>query len=130
MHTFNNADEISDSQQENMLDDLEVRCQTNVAAVREATAHRIQVEVELRHGNISERDSVLATMQTSEISSTGLSGIGDKPLMVGSMFYMQFDPATLDVPPALAICDRCAMLSDSSFGLRFRFTQSIELAGI
>lgn len=129
MHTFDNVDDLSDRQQENMLDDLEVRCQTNVAAVREATSHRMHAVVELRHGNAGERDSVLTSLQTSAVSSTGLAGIAAKPLMVGSVFHMQFDRKTIDVPPALAICDRCTMLSDTSFELRFRFIQPIEVAG-
>jgi hypothetical protein len=68
-------------------------------------------------------------MQSSEVSTTGMSGIASKPIMAGSVIHMQFDRSTLDVPPTLAICDRCTMLSDTSFELRFRFTQPIELAG-
>jgi hypothetical protein len=129
MNTLNHLDKLSDHQQEDMLDDLDVRCQTNVAAVRATTCRRVHAAVELRPGNACDRDSLLTCMQSSEVSTTGMSGIASKPIMAGSVIHMQFDRSTLDVPPTLAICDRCTMLSDTSFELRFRFTQPIELAG-
>jgi len=128
MHEFNNVDELSVRQQENMLDDLEVRCQTNVASVRDMTTSHIHTNVEIRNGNACERDSVLTSVQTTEVGATSMTGLAKKPVMVGSLFHLQFDQE-VDVPATLAVCDRCTMLSDTSFELRFRFTQPIEFAG-
>lgn len=128
MHTFNNVEELSNRQQEDMLDDLEVRCQTNVASVRDIATSRIHTSVEIRNGNACDRGTVLASVQTSEIGTTGMTGIAKQPVMVGSLFHLQFEEAA-ELPAILAVCDRCTMLSDTSFELRFRFTQPIQLAG-
>jgi hypothetical protein len=128
MHDFSTQDQFTEQQQRALLDDLEVRCQTNVATIRDASSRRIQARVALLPGNICERNSATTEMQTSELSSSSISGIAPKPLMVGSVFHLQFERSSLDLSPTLAICDRCTMLSDSSFELRFRFTQAIELA--
>jgi hypothetical protein len=127
MHTFHNDDTISEQQQQQLLDDLELRCQTNVAAVRDACNTRTRVRIVVRAGNICDRSEVLTELVTSEVSTVAMTGIGQQPLMVGSLFYLQFDRASLDVSPALAICDRCTLLGDNSFELRFRFTQAVEL---
>lgn len=130
---FHNVEGMPDQQQENLLDDLEVRSQNHVAevrdSVRESVMQRVHAAVELRHGNACDRDTVVTTAQTTEVTTTEMSGISAKPVMVGSVFHLQFDRTALDVPPTLAVCDRCTMLSDTSFELRFRFTQPIELAG-
>jgi len=127
MHNFTSDDSLTEQQQQSLLDDLEVRCQTNVAAIREAASVRTRVRVELRSANACDRETLLAEVQTSEISSATLTGIATTPVMVGSVYHLRFDRQTLDVTPALAVCDRCTMLSDAAFDLRFRFTQPIDV---
>lgn len=128
MHDFSTHDQFTEQQRRTLLDDLEVRCQTNVATIRDASSQRIHTRVTLRAGNVCERTTVVAEMQTSELNASSVTGIAVQPMMVGSVFHLQFERSSLDLSPTLAICDRCTMLSDSSFELRFRFTQAIEIA--
>ena len=128
MHNFTTDESFTDSSQQDLLDELELRCDTNVASIREASSTRTKARVEIRPGNACDRDNVLSVMTSSEISATTMTGIAERPIMVGSVFHVQFDRQVLDVAPDLAICDRCTMHSDTSFELRMRFTQAVELA--
>ena len=124
---FDFGNSSRDGQTEELLDDLELRCTTNVAAVRESAWQHKRVRVEIRAGDACLRTGLLTELFTNELSPVGLVGIAPMPLMVGSVFHLQFERHSLDAPSTLAICDRCAMLGDSSFELRFRFTQAIDV---
>jgi hypothetical protein len=127
MHNFTNDDAFTASNQQDLLDDLDMRCLTNVASIREAAATHTQARVEVRAGNACDREGVLSVLKSSEVNATTMTGIATKPVMVGSVFHLQFDQRILDIPPTLAICYRCTMLSDASFERRMRFTQPVEI---
>lgn len=129
MHNFTNDEAFTDSSQQDLLDDLELTCHTNVASIRDASSTRTQARVEVRAANACDRGEVLSVLKSSEVNATTMTGIATKPVMVGSVFHLQFDQRILDIPPTLAICDRCTMLSDASFELRMRFTHPIEIVG-
>tara|TARA_R110002072_G_scaffold25443_7_gene85280 strand:- start:19381 stop:19773 length:393 start_codon:yes stop_codon:yes gene_type:complete len=127
MHNLPNEQSFTDGDQQDLLDELEVRIDTSVASIREATTNRRHARVELRAGNACDRDAVVSVLQTSEVHATTVTGIANKPIMVGSVFHLQFDQRILDIAPTLAICDRCTMFSDVSFELRLRFTEPVEI---
>ncbi|MFN3244078.1 MAG: hypothetical protein ACE37K_21405 [Planctomycetota bacterium] len=127
MHQFDNHPEMNDTQ-DALLDDLEVRCTTNVAELREAKAPGRPMRVEVHAANACDRDGAETELQAGDTGDQGLSGIAPKPVMVGSVFQLRFDRATTDLPPALAVCERCTMLSDTSFELRFRFAHPVDLS--
>lgn len=127
MHNFTNDEAFTASNEQDLLDDLEMRCHTNVAPIREASATHTQARVEVRAGNACDREAVLSVLKSSEVHATTMTGIATRPVMVGSVFHLQFNQRVLDIPPTLAICDRCTMLSDASFELRMRFTQPVEI---
>tara|TARA_R110002096_G_scaffold170339_4_gene342668 strand:+ start:752 stop:1144 length:393 start_codon:yes stop_codon:yes gene_type:complete len=127
MHNLPNEQSFTDGDQQDLLDELEVRIDTSVASIREATTNRTHARVELRAGNACDRDAVVSVLQTSEVHATTVTGIANKPIMVGSVFHLQFDQRILDIAPTLAICDRCTMFSDVSFELRLRFTEPVEI---
>lgn len=127
MHNFHD-DTISDSQQSDLLDELDVRCHTNVATIRQANPKRTDIEVTVRAGNACDRGEAIAEFRTSQCNEVGLNGISAHPIMVGSVFLLSFGQDQGTAPPAvLAVCERCSMLGQSSFDLRFRFTQPLEL---
>jgi len=109
-----------------LLDELEVRCHTNVAAVRERPTKLPRVTADVFAGNACDRDGRLAAVSVGELDRRGLTGLSPRPLMVGSVFQLRFTPQT-DVAATLAVCDRCTMLGDSSFELRFRLATPIDL---
>lgn len=127
MHNFVTDESFTDSSQQDLLDELELRCTTNVAPIRDASNTRTQARIEIRSANACDRDDVLSVMTNSEIRATTMTGIASRPVMVGSVFHLKFDRQVLDLAPTLAICDRCTMHSDTSFELRMRFTQAIGM---
>ena len=129
MKDFDNAADFGTGESDDaLLDELEVRCQTNVAAVRESASQHKRMRVDVRTGNACDRDGVLTELHTSQLNSSAVVGIASAPLMVGSVFHLTFERSALDVPSTLAVCDRCVMLSDDSFELRLRFATPIKLA--
>lgn len=128
---MNDLDELvslRDALPEPPMGELILRCRTDVAAVRRATPPAAQHRVELLPGDICARGEPLGTLQTSELTAHTLAGIADRPIMVGSVFQLRFDRTSLDVPPTLAVCERCAMLSETSFELRLRFATPVDPA--
>ncbi len=113
-----------------LLDELEVRCRTNVAAVRASASHRVRARIEVWAGNACDRQAMIAEVSTSELCDTGLTGLAVSPVMVGSVFLLRFDERVLDVPPTLAVCSRCAMLGDRSFEVQFRFTSPLDVEAL
>ena len=127
MHNFHNDTAISDSQHEDLLDDLEVRCHTNVATIREASAKHTDTLVAVSAGNACDRSDAITEFRSSQLSEIGLNGIASRPVMVGSVFLLSFSQGQSTTPTSvLAICERCSMLGQSSFDLRFRFTQPLD----
>ncbi|MCK5942281.1 MAG: hypothetical protein KAI24_09960 [Planctomycetes bacterium] len=126
MHDFDPPTQTKDAQ-DAMLDELEVRCTTNVAPLREAKIQRRRVRVAVRPANACDRNGLRTELLTSETSEHGLAGIAPSPVMVGSYYHLEFDREVTDNAPALAVCDRCTMLGDESFDLRFRFAQPVDL---
>ena len=129
MKDFDNASGFDTGEtNDELLDELELRCQTNVAAVRESTSQHARVRIDVRAGNACERHGLLTELRTSQMNSSAVVGIAAMPLMVGSVFHLTFERGQLDLPATLAVCDRCVMLGDDSFELRLRFATPIDLA--
>lgn len=127
MHTFDPANHLSDDRAGDLLDQLEVRCSTDVAPLRETEARRRHVHVEVLPGNVCDREAAVAQLQTSELGERTTTGIASRPVMVGSVFLLRFPQDVVASRSSLAVCERCAMLGEDSFELRFRFPSPIEL---
>ncbi|MBM4061641.1 MAG: hypothetical protein FJ265_11185 [Planctomycetes bacterium] len=117
---------LSNLREDALLADLEIRCRADLASARDQAARRSAVRVTVRAADVVDRARVLAELRTSELSRTHLLGIADRPVMVGSLFQLTFAREDLDHAPALAVCDRCTMLGDESFEVRFRTVQEID----
>ena len=126
-HPFEQKAPLADEQVDDLLDDLELRCGTGVSGARGMTAVRRKVTVTIRPADVQARKSSATTGTTSEMRRQGLSCLTPEPVAVGSVFHLTFDRDQLDLAPLLAICDRCWMLSDSSFEVRFQFAQAVNL---
>lgn len=124
---FENDAELGDEQISDLLDDIEIRCSADLAAARGMTTVRRKVAVEVRPGNASDRGAVVARVDTTEIRSRSITTMADVPVMVGDVLHLTFDRNALDVVPVLAVCDRCTMLGDASFEVRFQFVHEIAL---
>lgn len=111
------------------LGDLEVRCRTNVAAVRDSATRPTSASVEVRAANVVDREARFVELATTAFTSQGVGGIAPQPVMVGSVFHLRFPSDDFEVRATLAVCDRCVMLGDASFELHFRFLQTMTRQG-
>lgn len=129
-HPFEQKAPLADEQVDDLLDDLELRCRTGVGGARSMTAVRRKVAVTIRPADVLARKSSAVSGTTSELRHQGLSCLAPEPVAVGSVFHLTFDREQLDLAPLLAVCDRCWMLTDSSFDVRFQFAQEVTLPSV
>ncbi|MCR9245971.1 MAG: hypothetical protein NXI31_13140 [bacterium] len=118
---------LESDQIEELLDDIEMRCSADLTAARDMATVRCKVAVEVRPGNSSLRTTNVVNGDTTELRSQSVTALTSAPLMVGDVYHLTFDRNSLDVAPALSVCDRCTMLGDSSFEVRFKFFSELAL---
>lgn len=126
-HDFKNDSTLGEEQIDDLLQDIELRCSADLSIARGMTAVRKKAGVTIRPGNASERDTLLAAGDTTEVKSQGVTCLTDHPIAVGNVFHLTFDRSALDIAPLLAVCNRCAMLSDVSFEANFKFVHEVHL---
>jgi hypothetical protein len=126
-HDFDDHPMFSDRPDDSLLEDFEVRCQNDVAALRGNNSTRTRLRVEVQDGNVADRRAVLTELQTTEVNQQGVIGLASRPVMVGSVFHLRFERGAVSTPATLAVCDRCTMLGDESFELRFRSMQRLQI---
>lgn len=126
-HDFRSASLLSDLRDAAIVEELELSCRNDAPATRPAPAWRARVGVTVRPANVVDREAVSASAHTIELRRQGTVCIASRPVMVGNIFHLTFDRTGVHLAPALALCERCTLLSDSSFELRFKFVQDIDL---
>ena len=124
-HELNEERILVDSQVEALLDDLEMRCRTDVASVRDQTAVHRRTATTIRPGNASQRRGMAVTGETTEWRRQGVTCHTDAPIAVGDVFQLVFDREAVDLDALLAVCDRCTMLGEDRFESRFHFASEI-----
>ena len=109
-----------DTDTTDVLDQLEFASSAaaDITVNRNRLARAVQVTV--RPADVIDRQTDELVIRTSEIGDRCVVGFGPEPRMVGSVYHLEFDRSSLDCPSTLAVCDRCTMLSEASFELRFR----------
>lgn len=126
-HDFRHDSALNDQLGDELLDDVELRVRSDVSRARSLTSQRLKVAVTIRPANAVDRGTTMGIAQTTELRRQGMTCMHKQPIMVGSVFHLAFERSELAVGPTLAVCDRCSMLADSSFELRFQFVQEIDL---
>ena len=124
---FSHRAPLDDQQDGDLLDDLELRCRTDVSTARNIATWRCKSAVVVRPANVTDREAIATGAQTTEVRRQGVVCLASRPTMVGSFYHLTFDRKELDLPPTLAVCDRSSMLCDVSFELSFKFLQEINL---
>ena len=117
----------SESKAHELLEELELHSRLDVRAAREKVTVAIDAAIEARPADIVRRGSLVVEGTARKLARQGVSTICKSPVEVGSVFYIEFHSSTLDLHPALAVCDRCVMLEPTAFGVHFQFAQAIEL---
>lgn len=110
-----------------LLDDIELSRRADLSQARKLSAVKVEATLTVRSANVSERATALGEGVTTELRRQGVSSLLSVPMGVGSVYHLSFDDTELGVTPCLAICDRCAMLTDTAFEVNFQLLQAIEL---
>jgi len=125
-HRFGKDTRLVDDQAQELLEELEISQRAVVDSAREMSSIRVHASVVVRAANVCDRDTVLGTGHATEVARHGVACIVDRPPAVGSVFHLGFDRQQLDLEPVIAVCERCAMLGDEAFEVRFQFLGEIE----
>ncbi len=126
-HDFGPDHDLTDRLAQQLLDDIELRQRSDVGRARELAGVRLKATLTIRPANVVDRGAFAATGTTTELRTQAALCMFPVPVMVGSMFQVEFARGDLDVPPVFAVCDRCAMLGDASFEVRLRFVADLPL---
>ena len=118
---------LSESKAYELLEELELTSPTTVRKVREKVTVPVDAAIEVRPADIIRRPTVLIEGSARKLATLGVSAICDRPVEVGSVYYLTFDQAALDLAPILGVCDKCVMLEPTVFGVHFQFPHAIEL---
>ena len=101
---------------------------TREAVVKQRGNDRLEVDiaVDVRPGNLSQRYQTCWTGVTGNVSETGCLVMTGVPLTPGDIYALSFDETT-GIPSALAICLRSRMIRDDAFEAGMRFFDTIDL---
>lgn len=127
MANFANSTMLGNRQADELLDDIELSCRTDLVAARGQTALPRRIRVTVRPGNAGERRGQAVETESTEFTTQFVTCVGPAPTPVGNVFQLVFDRTALDTAPVLAVCDRCTMFGDDAFEARFRFVHEMTL---
>ena len=102
---------------------------TDPEILRQRASERIdvQVRVEIRPGNSSQRLQSVAHGMTSDLSDGGCRMLSSIPLMAGDMYWLTFDDAEFQIGALFARCLRCRMVQEEVFESGFAFLSTVDL---
>ena len=84
-------------------------------------------KITIKAANASQREAINFSAICNDVSAGGCRVLSTRALMVGDLFFIQFDRSKLDVPPVFARCVRCRFLREETFEMGFSFLTPIEL---
>ena len=119
--------ELDEVAAQELVDELHDSKPTDVLQLRDRAAVHISTDVVVRPANIADRDACVVSGKSRELQRQGGCFVLDRPLEVGSLFHVTFEDDTLGLGAALAICDRCSMLSETVFESHLRFYDELDM---
>ncbi|HBS29676.1 MAG TPA: hypothetical protein DEB06_09560 [Phycisphaerales bacterium] len=99
-------------------------------ALKQARAHArldIRAKVFVQPGDMSRRRDMKLQGTLGNISQGGCQLLVPIPIHVGDIYFVSFDRAELDVPPAFARCMRCRVVREDAFEVGMAFFAPVEL---
>lgn len=92
----------------------------------EVLGTRIRVPIAISPGNVCDRGDESIRAETIEFRKRSLTCIARRPVPVGSVFFVSFDPERFPHASVHAICKRCAMLTDTAFEAKFSTFEDLD----
>lgn len=102
----------------------------NATAVKFARKHHrfeIRTQVLVQPSDSIDRDGADWRGECHDISNGGCRLLLNKPLQLGSIYWIQFKPSTVTLDPVFARCVRGCLLRENAFEFGMSFLTPIEL---
>ena len=115
------SNDRTDGEMLELVEELQLSEETEVANVRVRDAVPVRAAVEIAPGNASDRRIGKVVGETREISRENLRLCSASPLPVGDVFVIQFDRDAVPLPESFALVHACRMVSPSLFESELRF---------
>lgn len=110
-----------------LLQELEQSTPDAVKRMRTHDRLLVRTKVVVRPGNQSQRKASAVSGVTGDISAGGCQLLLPEPLLLGDIYWMEFDRASLDVSPVFARCLRCRLVREDAYEAGLMFFTKIEL---
>ena len=103
---------------------------SNADAIEAQRKHRrfdIRIKVAVQPANSTDRGSLQWLGECHDISKGGCRVLTQKPLSLGSIYWIQFEPTKFEIDPVFARCVRGHLLRETAFEFGMCFLTPIEL---
>lgn len=110
-----------------VVEELELAQRTQVQGLRKAMPGSTRIVV--RPADSSARGDAHLAGLSRELRSSHATAVFAAPVAVGSFFHLTFECDTAALPPAFARCDRCSLLAEDEFEVRFHFLHPLAVPG-
>lgn len=108
-----------------VVEELALAQRSHVQDLR--TVVNLRADVMVQPADSAARGHTPIKGSTRELRTTSVVAVFAGPVAVGSFFHLAFASAAVDLPTVFARCDRCTLLHEDQFEVRFRFLSSISL---
>ena len=98
-----------------------------IAAQRKHRRFDIRLKVAIQPGNSSDRGAEQWLGECHDISQGGCRLLTQKPLQLGSIYWVQFEPGKVQIDPVFARCVRGHLMRETAFEFGMSFLTPIEL---
>ncbi len=110
-----------------LLRDLEKNTSEKIEKMRTHERLAVRAKVVLRPGSLSQRDAWSLEGVTGDISRGGAKILMPRPVFVGDIFQIAFDPEVLTVSPQLCLSQWCRTVRSDAFECGLSFFSPIDL---
>ncbi len=121
-------DDLFGESSQALLRELEKNTSSNIQKMRAHERIAVRAKVVLRPGSLSQRDAWSLEGVTGDISRGGAKVLMPRPVFVGDVFQVAFDPEVLAVPPQLCLSQWCRTVRGDAFECGLSFFSPIDLA--
>ena len=109
-----------------VLEELELNRPEEIRSARGEISITVRSRITARPADLCDRESECYEGTSRELQRRSIFGVFDRPVPVGSVFHLTFDEQELDLPPAYAMCHKCAILKDDAFDVTFSFLTPVD----
>lgn len=121
------GNELFSDDSQALLRQLERNTADKVQKMRAHERIEMRIKIVIRPGSMSQRDEWSIEGVTGDVSRGGAKILLPRPLHVGDIFQVVFDPKILDVTPQLCLSQWCRTIRSDAYECGLSFFSPIDL---